>query len=51
MVLRPVPVPAIRRDGQTCFHAFGFAGQKSPSYAGAMVEAYEHRRSLFPDGG
>jgi hypothetical protein len=33
------------------FHAFGFAGQKSPSYARAMVEAYEHFRSLFPDGG
>jgi hypothetical protein len=32
------------------FHAFGFAGQKSPSYALAMVEAYEHRRSLSSGG-
>jgi hypothetical protein len=33
------------------FHAFGFAGQKSPSYSRAMIEAYEHLRSLFSDGG
>jgi hypothetical protein len=32
------------------FHAFGFAGQKSPNYARAMTRAYEYRRSHCSGG-